>query len=98
MTNNTLSFTRRPQVAESGSAHENENISPVSDNKPDDHKLTSPVPGDTASSTGAVNGIKGTIKAAMPKLSAATDPFFLDDDTLSSSKPVNKGVQGLMER
>jgi len=76
-----------------------ENTSPVSDDKPDDHKLTSPVAGDTASPTGAVNGVKGAIKAATPKLGAAADPFFLDmDDTPSSSKPANKGVQSLMER
>ena len=95
---NTLSVTRRPQVAESaGNTPENGNTSPV--DKPDDHKLTSPVPGDTASPTGAVNGIKGAIKAATPKLSAAADPFFLGmDDTPPSSKPANKGVQSLMER
>lgn len=83
----------------SGSTPQNQNISPVSNDKVDDYKLTSPVPGDTASPTAAVNGVKGATKAATPKLSVATDPFFLDmDSTPSSSKPVNKGVQGLMER
>jgi len=78
---------------------ENTSESPVSDDKPDDQELTSPVPGDTASPTGAVNGVKWAIKAATPKLSAAADPFFLDmDDTPSSSKHANKGVQSLMER
>ena len=92
----TLSLARRPQVAES-TGNTPENTSPV--DKPDDHKLTSPVPGDTASPTGAVNGVKRAVKAATPKLSAAADPFFLDmDDTPSSSKPANKGVQSLMER
>ena len=58
------------------------------------------MPGDTASDTWAVNGVKGVVKAATPKLSAAADPFFLDmdDNTPSSSKPANKGVQSLMER
>lgn len=98
---NTLSLSsRRPQVAgSSDDTPENQNTFPVSNNKPDDHKLTSPVPGDTASPTWAVNGVKGIIKAATPKLSTAADPFFLDmDGTPSSSKPVNKGVQSLMER
>jgi len=93
-----LSHTRRPQVVES-TDNAPENTSPVSEDRVADHKLTSPVPGDTASPAGAVNGVKGAVKAATPKLSAAADPFFLDmDDTPSSSKPASKGVQSLMER
>jgi len=61
--------------------------------KPGNEELTSPIPGDTASPTGVVNG------AVMPKLSAATDPFFLDmDNTPSTSKPVHSGVESLRER
>ncbi|XP_078349203.1 uncharacterized protein LOC144634183 isoform X2 [Oculina patagonica] len=90
---------RKPLVETSASPPESQ-ILPPSDDAPDDLKLTSPVPGDTASPTGVVNGVKETIKAATPKLSAATDPFFLDmDATPTLSKPANnKGVQSLMER
>ena len=57
------------------------------------------MPADTASLTGVVNGVKGAIKAATPKLSAATDPFFLETDaTPTFFKPTNKGVKSLMER
>lgn len=59
-------------------------------------EMSSPTAGDTASPTGAVHGMS-RFKAVTPKLSAATDPFFLDY-TPSLSKPVNSGVQGLRER
>lgn len=61
-------------------------------------EMSSPTAGDTASPTGAVHGMN-RFKAVTPKLSAATDPFFLDMDYIASlSKPVNSGVQGLRER
>ena len=75
-----------------------ENVAPVNNSQVEVPKVTSPTSGDTTSPRGAVNGVK-SVKAATPKLSAATDPFFLDmDSTLSSSKPVNSGVQSLRER
>ena len=76
--------------------HDDE-ATPGNDSKPDDHDIISPLPGDTASPTGVVKGVK-TFQAATPKLSAATDPFFLDGDISATSKPVNSGVQSLRDR
>ena len=70
---------------------------PGNDSKPDDHDITSPLPGDTASPTGVVKGVKG-FQAATPKLSVATDPFFLDVDISATSRPINSGVQSLRDR
>ena len=73
-------------------------VTPLNTSNSEDQELTSPLPGDTASPTGIVTGVKG-VKAATPKLSAATDPFFLDMDVSPSiSKPVKSGVQNLRER
>ena len=75
-----------------------DNVAPVNNSQVEAPKVTSPISGDTASLTEAVNGVK-RVKAIMPKLSAATDPFFLDmDSTLSSLQPVTSGVQSLRER
>ena len=67
--------------------------------KPADQELASPLIADTASPTAAVDAVKMMSKAATPKLSAATDPFFLDlDVTTPVAKPISSGVQSLKER
>lgn len=54
---------------------------------------------DTASPTAVVDAVKMMSKAATPKLSAATDPFFLDlNVTPAVAKPISSGVQSLKER
>ena len=75
----------------------NEQDIPNSGGKPVDSDITSPLPGDTASPTEVTGGIK-RIKAVTPKLSAATDPFFLDIEVPAISKPINNGVQSLRDR
>ena len=86
------------KVVPSDIPHDDEST-PGNISKPDEHDSTSPLPGDTASPTGVVKDVQG-FKAATPKLSAATDPFFLDVDmsATSLSKPVNSGVQSLRDR
>lgn len=75
----------------------NEQDTPDNDSKPIDSDITSPLPGDTASPTEVTGDIK-RIKAVTPKLSAATDPFFLDIKVPATSKPINSGIQGLRDR
>ena len=87
-----------PKAVASASLPEDHTL-PGNNNMPEDQELASPLVGDTASPTGSATGVKVTFKAATPKLSAATDPFFLDTDvTPSVTKPVGNGVQSLRER
>ncbi|RMX43989.1 hypothetical protein pdam_00017576 [Pocillopora damicornis] len=87
-----------PRVISSGIPPGNQ-TSPVGNGKPADQELASPLIADTASPTAAVDAVKVMSKAATPKLSAATDPFFLDlDVTTPVAKPISSGVQSLKER
>lgn len=87
-----------PRVISSGIPPENQ-TSPVGNGKPADQELASPLIADTASPTAVVDAVKMMSKAATPKLSAATDPFFLDlNVTPAVAKPISSGVQSLKER
>ena len=67
------------------------------DNNNCEINCSTPLHGDTASPN-IFNGVK-VLKAVTPKLSAATDPFFIDMESPTKQKPVVKsGIQNLRER
>ncbi|XP_029207687.2 claspin-like [Acropora millepora] len=67
------------------------------DNNNCEISCSTPLHGDTASPN-VFNGVK-VLKAVTPKLSAATDPFFIDMESPTKQKPVVKsGIQNLRER
>ncbi|XP_022798593.1 claspin-like isoform X2 [Stylophora pistillata] len=87
-----------PRVVSSGGPLENQ-TSLIGNGKPDDQEHASPLIADTASPTAAAGAVKVMSKAATPKLSAATDPFFLDlDADPPMAKPLSSGVQSLKDR
>ena len=98
MSSTSFPLSISPRVISSGIPPENQ-TSPVGNGKPADQELASPLIADTASPTAVVDTVKVISKAATPKLSAATDPFFLDMDvTPAVAKPISRGVQSLKER
>ena len=98
MSSTSFPLSISPRVISSGIQPENQ-TSPVGNGKPADQELASPLIADAASPTAAVDAVKVISKAATPKLSAATDPFFLDlDVTPPVAKPISSGVQSLKER
>lgn len=69
----------------------------VDSDKRDNCEISTPLPGDTASPK-VFKGVK-VLNAVIPKLSAATDPFFIDMESPTRQKPVVKsGIQNLRER
>lgn len=69
----------------------------VDSDKRDNYEISTPLPGDTASPK-VFKGVK-VLNTVIPKLSAATDPFFIDMESPTRQKPVVKsGIQNLRER